>query len=100
MIDEQRIEDDPWGLVGEALLCSAKGEPCPDDLGDAVSIVAATQVAAMLRSYGMPDDKIEDLFVERSWEVKLKYVLDSEELSIEIVWDDGTSVSANGTPEK
>jgi len=87
-----------WGHIIEALTLQARGDPVPEELMVKVEQAAVVLAAATLANAGMSIDKLEQMFTERDYRVRLTYEGSSDEIGIAIDWEDGdtTAVQRNG----
>lgn len=88
-IDPTDPTEDPWQVIGMALLCQAKDEPMSEELSDAVYDAATLLACASLVQNGMDVDTAISQFDERDFKIHLTYDSNTDEMGLEIEWVDG-----------
>lgn len=81
--------EDPWRVIGMALLCQAKDEPMSEELSDAVYDAATLLACTSLVQGGMDVDTAISQFDERDFKIHLSYDSNTDEMGLEIEWADG-----------
>ncbi len=90
---ESEVTESPWTLIMESLTLQAKGEPIPDDLRDATEAAGTLLAASVLVQGGGDIDAVLRQFEERDHTFHFNYDTRTDEIGIEVRWDDGDSAN-------
>lgn len=81
--------DEPWKVIGMALVCQAKDVEMSKELSDAVYDAATFLACGTLIQTGMDVEKAVRQFEERDFEIHLSYDRTTDEMGLTIEWADG-----------
>ena len=84
---------DPWTVVLETLSAQAIGAPPPHSI-DELTFAAEVLVGVYFTNAGIPESKVVEM-LDRPHKVKLSYDGSTDEIGVEIIWDDGQEMKAN-----